>query len=354
MKLYRNIALILLILMVSIILIFGAIYNYMIAPVSRKDNLKLIEIKQGSSAAQIGKILKDNNLIKNELVFKLYLRMNDINKLEAGRYNLNENMNLKTIVQVINKGEGGNPDTLNITFPEGKNIRQIAAIIEKNTNNTANNVLSLLKNEEYIDSLISKYWFLTDEIKNKAIYYSLEGYLFPNTYNLKNKDIKVEEIFEIMLKQTDKILTKYKEDIEKSDFTVHEFLTLASIVEGEGVKDDDRGKIAGVFYNRLEQKIPLESCVTNCYATKTENCIPENVNKNYISPYNTYLGSLVGELPVGPVSNPGEAAIIATINPIEHDFLFFCADIYRNTYFSKTNSQHEAKIKELKDKKIFP
>lgn len=348
MKIYRNIALILVILTSSTILILGGTYRYMISPVSKNDDIKMIEIKTGTNPTQIGKLLKDNNLIRNEFIFKLYLRMHQINKLQAGRYNLKESMSLKEIVTIINEGKGINPESFNITFPEGINMRQIAAIIAKNTNNTEDDVFNLLEDEEYLDSLIEKYWFITDDIKNTALYYSLEGYLSPNTYNVANKDVSVSEIFEIMLNQTDKILTKYKDEIEDLDFSIHEFLTFASIVEGEGVKDEDKSKIAGVFYNRLEQHIPFESCVTNCYATKTDDCVPKKVNRPFNSPYNTYLGKLVGKLPVGPVTNPGEAAIKATINPVEHEFLFFLADRYRNTYFSKTDAEHEATKAKLK------
>ncbi len=353
MKLYKNIAVILFAFWALLIITLGGIYNYMISPVSRNDNLRVVDIKFGSSVAQIGKILKDNNLIRDEFVFKLYLRIHNIDKLQAGRYNFSENMNLKTIVRKINEGMGLDLESFNITFPEGKNMRQIALIIERNTNNEVKDIFNLLKDEKYINSLIDKYWFLTDEIKNKDIYYALEGYLAPNTYNIRNKDVKVEEIFEIMLDQTDKVLSKYKDDISKLNFTVHEFLTLASIVESEGVNNKDRPKIAGVFYNRLDRGEKLDSCVTTYYALRLE--IGDNPNLTYeqmafISPYNTYLAKLAGKLPIGPISNPGEASISATVNPVKHNYLFFLSDKFKNTYFSATNAEHEAKIQELIDK----
>ncbi len=352
MKGYRNVALILLIIVFITILTLGITYRYMIAPVSKNDTLKMIEIKKGDSTIQIAKTLKDNHLIKNEFIFKLYIRMNKITNLQAGRYNFKESMNLKTIVEMINKGKGVNPDSFNITFPEGKNMRQIATIIAKYTNNTYDDVLNLLKDSKYIDTLIDKYWFLTDEIKQEGIYYPLEGYLFPDTYNITNQDVTIKEIFNIMLNQTDKILTKYKKDITKSAFSVHEFLTLASIIESEGINDDDRATIAGVFYNRLNIGKPFESCVTACYATKTDNCIPKKVDTDYNSPYNTYLKTLIG-LPIGPISNPGEASISATISPEKHDYLYFVADKYKKVYFSKTYSEHLATIKRLKNENLY-
>lgn len=353
MLLYKRMALVLVIFIGLTIIILGSTYRYMISPMSNNKDIKLVEIKEGSNVTTIASTLKSKHLIRNTNIFKLYIKMNSINNLKAGYYNLSENMNIKTIVSIINQGKGINPNSINITFPEGKNMRQIASIIAGNTNNTSNDVFNLLKDTKYIDSLIKKYWFLTNEIKNKNIYYPLEGYLFPNTYNFDNKSVKVEEIFTTMLTETDKILTKYKNEIEKKDFTVHEFLTLASIVEDEGVNDQDRPTIAGVFYNRLEQKIPFGSCVTACYATKTDPCTPKKVDTDANSPYNTYLSSMAGKLPVGPVSNPGEASIKAAIMPTENNYLFFLADKYKRTYFSRTNAEHVAKIAELKAEHLW-
>ena len=99
-------------------------------------------------------------------------------------------------------------ETVTITFLEGKNMRYIAQTIAANTNNTANDVYKLLEDDEYISSLIDKYWFLTSKIQNDNIYYPLEGYLYPETYSFENKDVFVETIFEKMIDQMSKVLTK--------------------------------------------------------------------------------------------------------------------------------------------------
>lgn len=347
LKLLPKIILILLVAFLITFIFLFSLYNILLAPVSKTDELVLIEIKKGSSIDNIAEVLKENKLIKSPFVFKIYIRLNNISNLKAGSYYLSPNMGTKKIISYLKEG---NTLDLTITFPEGKNMRGIASIIENNTNNTYEEVFEVLQDEEYIDYLISKYWFLTDEIKNKDIYYPLEGYLFPDTYTFASKDIPVTEIFEIMLDKMDKVLTKYKDDINNKNLSVHEFLTMASIVESEGVNDDDRPKIAGVFYNRINKKIAFGSCVTACYAGKIDHCVSDKVPTKLESPYNTYI--ILG-LPVGPISMPGEASIRASINPESHDFLYFLADKYRHTYFLKTYKEQQAKKKELITQKLW-
>jgi UPF0755 protein len=332
------------VLMISLLLLAFSYYIYELTPVSSDDTMIEVEIPKGSTGSKVGIILKNNNLIRDVNVFKLYLKVHNVNTINYGTYKLNRAMGVKKVVDIISSGKYANAN-IKLLFKEGLNMRGIAKVIANNTDNSEEDVFSLLKDVNYIDSLIDEYWFLTDDIKNKDIYYPLEGYLAPNTYQFASKDVTVKEIFKTMLDQTDKVLTPYKNKIK--NYTFHQFLTLASIVESEGVNDKDRPKIASVFYNRLEKKMAFGSCVTACYATKTDNCISDNVNTKYNSPYNTYLSSMAGKLPVGPVSNPGATSIETTINPADTDYLFFLADKYKNTYFFKTYEEHQQKQAQL-------
>jgi UPF0755 protein len=351
MKKLRNIAIALVVLVFSSIIFSYALYQYKLLPVGKGNEIKIIEIKAGESTYDIGKTLEKNNLIKSGFFFRLYLKLNDKNNLKAGYYELKENMGVEKIVNKIVKGDTVNPNAFNITIPEGKNFRYIVKTIADKTNNKEEEIYALIKNEVYLDSLIDKYWFLTDDIKNKDIYYSLEGYLFPSTYTIDNKDVKTEEIFKQMLDQADKILSKYKTDIEKSKYSIHELLTLASIVELEGVNDKDRGKIAGVFYNRLDKNMPLGSDVTTYYAIKLDNYVRDLKSSeiNAINKYNTRSQTMAGKLPVSPICNPGEESIKSAIIPEKNDYLYFVADKNKNVYFTKTNAEHEAMIKKIKD-----
>ena len=355
MKIYRNIAIILLIIITILVVAGCLLYNHSLTAMSNDDTPIIVTIESGSGGAEIGKILKENKLIRNVDIFKFYLKLNKINNLKSGKYEFNQTMDVKEIVDILVKGSSYNEDNITITFPEGKNIRGIAKIIESKTNNTADDVFNLLNNTDYIDSLIEEYWFLEREIKNETIYYPLEGYLFPETYQFSGEDVSVKEIFKIMLNQTDKILKKYKNDIAETDFTIHEFLTMASIVESEGVSKNDRDKIASVFLNRLDKFMPLESCVTSYYAAKIDMNERDLYTTEYKAknPYNTRGPEMDGKLPVGPISNPGEESIKAVLAPDPTDFLFFVADKNYDTYFTKTYDEHLKKIADLKAKNMW-
>lgn len=340
-------------LVVLLVLAFsvGFYWNYQLSPVSKDSEKVVVEIK-GGTVSSIGDTLYENNLIRSKLIFKIYVKLNGVNNLKASTYELDKNMKLSEIIDVLEEGNAYNPDEIRITFKEGLNIRKIAKLVEENTNNKYEDFLSLMDDDVYIDSLIDKYWFLTDKIKNDKIYYSLEGYLFPNTYAFLNVDVDVKTIVETMLDETDKQLSEYKDKIEKSDYDIHEILTLASIVELEGASANDRAGVAGVFHNRLKDKWTLGSDVTTYYYLKIDDFKQSlNGNKNLYTcdnAYNTRCTSFVG-LPVGPISMPGLESIDATINYDKHDNYYFVADCKGKTYLNKNATGHYNIIQKLKN-----
>ena len=261
-------------------------------------------------------------------------------------------MKLKEIIAMMQEGNSYNPNEIRITFKEGLNVRKIAKVIEENTNNSYDDVISLMADKDYIDTLINKYWFLTDSIKNSKIYYPLEGYLFPETYAFLNKDVTVKEIIEKMLNQMEKELEPYKSKIDESKYNVHELITLASIVELEGASANDRASVAGVFYNRLNDKWVLGSDVTTYYYLKIDDFKTSlNGNANLYTcdnAYNTRCTSFVG-LPVGPVSDPGHESIEAVMNYKKHNYYYFVADCKGKTYLSKDGTEHYNTIQRLKN-----
>ena len=326
-------------------------YKILTMPVSKQIEEKEVQIPLGSGSSQIAKILKENNLIKSELVFKIYVKINKITNFQAGTYYLKESMDLKEITEMLQTGIMHDPNQITITYLEGKPMWYLASTIADKTNNTEEDVYAVLANEEYIDSLIQKYWFLTDEIKNEDIYYPLEGYLFPDTYSIANKDTTVEEIFEKMLDKMDEVLEEYKEEIEASDYTIHEILTLASIVETEGLNNTDRKNVASVFYNRLNLGMSLGSDVTTYYAIKVD-MGDRDLYQNEIdayNPYNTRGPNMEGKLPVGPIASVGKESIEAAIEPNDTDYLFFVADKNGKLYFTTTNEEHVQVINELQN-----
>ncbi len=349
-KKYKIIAISLITILV-IVFGIGFYYNYQMSAISKESDKVVVEIKEGSIYS-IGDTLYKNNLIRSPLIFKIYIKMNNINNLKASTYELDRNMNLKQIIETLEEGNSYNPNQITITFKEGLNIRKIANVVAENTNITYEEFMDQVNNKEYIETLINKYWFLTDDIKNSKIYYPLEGYLFPNTYAFLNKDVKSNEIIEKMLDEMDKQLTKYKDEITKSELSIHKLITLASIVELEGASSDDRASVAGVFYNRIKDGWVLGSDVTTYYYLKIDDFKQSlNGNKDLYTcdnAYNTRCTSFIG-LPVGPISNPGKESIESTINYKKHNYYYFVADCNGKTYLNKDSTGHYNTIQRLKN-----
>ena len=323
-------------------------------PISKESEKVRLNITEGSGLRDIVHVLKEKNLIRNEKFMLVYVKLNKVNDLKAGDFVLNKSMKPKEIFEILKKGSNVTSDEITITFHEGKTMRVIAKTIEKNTANSYDDVFKVLADKKYINSLINKYWFLTDEVLNENIYYPLEGYLAPDTYKFK-ENVTVKEIFEKLLDQTDTILTKYKAEIQEKNLTVHKVLTLASMVESEGVSLEDRKNIAGVFMNRLNANMSLGSDVTTYYAFKIElgerDLYTKEINSS--NPYNTRSAANAGKLPVGPICNPSKDAIVAALEYTPNDYYYFVADKNMKVYFTKTASEHSKIISELKSKSLW-
>lgn len=344
-------------LLISVlVLLFIAItgvclYTYYIRPVDNNKIEKIVEIEKNSTSKKIAKVLKKNNLIKNEMFFVLYLKVNKINDLQAGTYKLNTSMPLKEIVDNIKNGNIYTDDKIRITFKEGINYRGFAKVIENNTNNSYDDVMNILNNKEYLNSLIEDYWFLTDKILDDKIYYPLEGYLFPDTYEFKNKNVTVPEIIKKLLDQMDIVLSPYKNKIEIDNYNVHELLTLASIAEKEvsnKSSEDDRKKVISVFINRLNKKMALGSDITTRYAIKLDESRPLKKSEYADnSPYNTRNSNNTGFIP-SPICMVSKNSIEAVIDRIDTNYLYFISNINTGeTFFYEYSKDFENKKQEL-------
>lgn len=325
---------------------------YFISPVSTKGKDVEFIVSKGDSLKDIAKNLETKGLIKNDKFFLAYVVIKDSKQIYAAKYRLNSSMTLGEIVTHLKKG-GVNKDEITITFKEGLNMRQIAKQIAKKTNNSYEDVINLSNDETYINELIKKYWFITKDIKNKNIYYKLEGYLFPDSYNFSSRNVSVREIFNVMIANMDKELTKYKKDIQKSGYSAHQILTMASLVELE-VKQDSRKDITGLFYNRLKAKMSLGSDPTSYYGAKKE-MTGELYQSEYdaANAYNTRNSSLAGKLPVGPICSPSKGAIEAAIKPSKHDYYYFVTDKNGKVYLTKDYETHNKVILDLKNKGLW-
>lgn len=332
----------------------GACIWYQIGkkPVQKENGQVIrIEIQEKTGTVAIAQLLEQNQVIKNANVMKIYAKLNHITSLKAGKYDLNNAEDLPSILSHIQNGEVID-ETVKITFVEGKNMRSIAKTIAEKTVNSEEDVFALLKDEEYIDSLIEKYWFLTEDIKNENIYYPLEGYLLPDTYIFENKEVSVKTIFNFMLNYMDKFLTQHQSEIK---YNLHELMTLASIAELEGVSKEDRQQIVGVLIHRLNQGMSLGSDVTAYYAFGVDMGQRDLYTKELKTenPYNTRGPNMEGKLPIGPICNPSKNAILATLDYQETQALYFVADKNKKVYFTNSNEEHINLIKQLKQQGLW-
>ena len=347
-----------LIVLIPIILVAIGIFTWYftsIKSVNNKEDVIVVNIPMNSGTSAIADILKGNKLIKSKLAFKLYVKLNNVTNFQAGTYYLRQNMDLKEITNELKTGIVEDPNQVTITYLEGKNIRWLAKKISEVTNNTEQDVFDLLSNENYLDKLIEKYWFLTDDIKDEDIYYSLEGYLFPDTYALENKDVKVEDIIEKMLDKMEDVLDDYKDIIEEKQYEVHKILTVASIIEMESKNDEGRKDVSSVIYNRLASNMAIQSDVTTYYAAKIDVGDRDLYQKelNEYNPYNTRGPGMEGKLPIGPISSVSKNSIDAALNPNETDYLFFVADKNGKLYFTKTVEEHNSIVSQLQEEGLW-
>ena len=337
-----------LLLIVAVIVFIVSFYFYSVKKEEVGDNSGIFIIESGTKTDDILKRLQEMGYINNIPIAKLYIRLNNYT-LKAGSYSFDKKMSMEMVISKLMQGD---VETKVITFVEGKRLTSIIKSISDEFDISEEEIKELIKDQNYIKSLIDKYWFLTDEVLNKDIYYPLEGYLFPDTYVFRI-GISIEEIIESMLDNTESKLKIYKETITESEYSVHQILTIASIIELEASKKEDRKDIGSVIYSRLELEMSLGMCTTTYYAVGKEMTeVLTMKDLNTPSPYNTRDVNLIG-LPVGPITNPGIISIDSSINPADNEYLYFLSDKNNKLYFNKTYAEHESTIIDLKKQGLW-
>jgi len=339
-------------------LCFGGLkyYNDSLKPISTDkstDNDVVFEVEKGMTSRAIVNKLFSEGIIRNKDTGYIFLKLNKGYNFKAGVYVLNKGMSFEEIVQTLDGGKVLD-DSLSITFIEGKRLTTYAKQINKVYGYSEEEILALWNDDAYLKELIEKYWFLTDDILNDKLYYALEGYLYPDTYRFA-KNASIKEITEKMLDVTGAQLNKYKKEIEASKFSIHEMLTMASIVELEGSNSDDRKGVAGVFYNRLNNGWSLGSDVTTYYGARIEMADRDlwQYEIEEVNDYNTRVPAMAGKLPVGPICNPSIKSIEASIEPEKHDYFYFVADKNGKTYFNVDGAGHQSTINKLKNEGLW-
>lgn len=323
-------------IIIALIAIFVGIYFYLLSSVSSGSTKVSFTVNRGDSKMEIVSNLKDAGLIRNKYVALIYIVLSGNTNIQAGNYELNRNMSTEDIIKSLANGDIINVerDSVSLTFKEGITLEEYLKILSENTNLEYDTMISEINDSEFLNNLINDYWFLTDEILNSDLYYGLEGYLYPNTYQV-HTETTLNEVVRKMLDETAKKLDPLKDAIATSNYSVHEILTMASIAEKEAMNYEDRCKVAQVIYKRLDIGMNLGMDVTTYYGvhkSMTDALTALDLADN--NPYNTRNTSLIG-LPVGPICNPSVESIESVLNPADTNYIYFFADILTgNVYFT--------------------
>ena len=323
-----------------------------------------VQIPEGANVQEIGSTLEHSGVIKHGVIFAFYAKYKNYSDLKAGYYNLQKSMSTEDIIKELQKGgtaEPQEPSLADLTIPEGYTIEQIAQAVgqlkgEFKEPLTADAFLAKVQDDNFISQEVAKYPNLLESLptKESGARYRLEGYLFPATYSIK-ESTTIESLIDEMLAAMDKTLTPHYSAIKSKNLTVNELLTIASLVEKEGAKTEDRKLIAGVFYNRLNLGMPLQSNIAILYAQgKLGQDISladdAGIDTSINSPYNVYTKS--GLMP-GPVDSPSQDAIEASINQTKSENLYFVANVTDGkVYYAANQEEHDRNVAEHVNSKL--
>lgn len=326
-------------------------FYYMTTPVDKSNNNDItIEIKENYGSTKIAEELKNKGLIRSQTVFKLYTRIKSNTSFYIGSFSLKPSMSMTKIIdELSSKDKAKSANTFAVI--EGDNILKLAQKLEK-TKLSSKDFLEKVNDAEFIKKLQKQFpELITDDIYSKDIKYALEGYIYPAIYNIEDNET-VESLITKMVKTTnDRVVPLYKQNKKewvinnkKVKISIHDYITMASILEKESTKTNENKLIASVFFNRLAKGMKLQTDPSANYAADKLTGAPTQRELSLQSPYNTY--TTVG-LPPGPISSVGIASYEALNNAETTEYLYFLhATKDGKAYFSKTYEEHERLAKE--------
>lgn len=328
-------------------------YHYITGAVNEPVNAETketinLEIPIGTTSSQIGELLEESNLIVDKRIFKYYIKFKNHSGFQAGTYELSQNMTMQEIIESLKTGKIIEEPIHRVTVPEGRDIEQIADIMAKKLNFTAEEFLDRASDVSYIKQLIATYPnVLTEAVLNEELKYALEGYLFAGTYEFYEENPSLEFVIEEMISRTNDIYNQHSGLVNDHNLSFHEILSLASIVEKESKASEDRPKVAQVFFNRIDSNMRLQSDITALYALGVHktNVTYEDIEVD--SPFNTYVSD--GITP-GPINSPSIESIEGVLNPEGEDFdyIYFYARPSGETFYTRTLDEHNAVVNQYR------
>ncbi|MBC8080177.1 MAG: endolytic transglycosylase MltG [Gorillibacterium sp.] len=333
-------------LVMIIAVVIGVYYVWSNLQPAAKSSPVTFEILSGTGSIGVADILEQKGIIRNKELFTFYLRYkNEGTRFQAGNYEMSPGITLDEIIAKLNHGEIVKEEMVRFTIPEGFTLKQIIARLDEEGIASADELLHLTEEPDKLELSLPVDALPTDP----KLEFQMEGYLFPETYEMKkgstSKEIVQRMANEMMFKLES--VTGWQDMLKKRGLTLHELMTVASLVEREAAVDKERSLIAGVIYNRLENDMRLEIDATVQYA------LGENKERLYEkdlqidSPYNTYKND---GLPPGPIGSPGLDSIKAALKPVKTEYLFYVTkkDGSREHLFAKTYAEHLKNIDESK------
>ncbi len=334
--------------LVSIIAFTSFYYININLPYDKEGEMETVVIESGASLKEIANKLKNNNLIQSSNLFILYAKNKNLqSRLQAGVYEFSQNMSIKDIVSKMNTGQV-NSQEISVKILEGWSNEKIAKYLESE---------GLWQKEKWFEvvgkpqidyrdknnlSALSDFSKDYDFLESKPSYYSLEGYLFPDTYNIYKDAEPIDLTIKMLNNLNKKLTSKMRDDIADQNRSIHEIITMASLIEKEAtIKNgdiEDAKIISGIFWDRIARGQALQSCASLAYILGEYKTVYSSEDTKIKSPYNTYQNQ---GLPPTPVGNPGILAIEAAIYPIYTEYNYFLSPIGSDeTIFSATYNEH--------------
>jgi len=315
-----------------------------------QTELVSFEIEQGASVKEVSKALEKEGIIRNSKLFNFYLKFKNVSGFKSGLYHVSKSMTLDEIIaELSGQGKDKDQNATKVLIREGEQLTEIAKEVEKSTKYSAEDFMAKVQDEDFLRYLVQKFpKLLTQSYNGYQVKYVLEGYLFPATYDM-NDSKTLQMLITEMVAKTDEVMSKYYDKILASDYTLQEIMAMASLIEKEGTKLEDRKKISSVFHNRIKENMKLQTDVSVQYALGEHKEALSLEDLEVDSPYNLYQNYGVGP---GPYNSPSEDAIVAAMEPEKTDYLYFLADIHtKEIYYAKTYEEHlELKAKYIDNK----
>lgn len=339
--------LVLIIVIALVVLITGGLFFYLsgLGAVDSKDETPVtVNIPTGSGSSYIVELLDEKGLVKNKTCAKVHSRIGGYDSLQANTYIFNKSMTVPEMFKAINTGDFNYLSKEKLTVREGLTIPQVAEALASELTFSKAEIMKKWSDKAYLKELIDKYWFLTDDILSEDIKYPLEGYLYPETYFITEENPTIESITSMMLDMMDTQLTSLKKELESNKYSIHEILTLSSIVEKESSNvSDAMPEVAGVFINRLNEGISLGSDVTVNYIFEKDGV---ELTYDQLDSDNKYNTRKFTGFPPGPICTVNIKAIDSVLNYKTTDNMFFYATPEGEIIFSKTAAEHNKAVEE--------